>query len=200
MQVVKKIATAILGYSKTKLGEMVESGTPVRIAKVYGIASTKETKTTTFGDSLKFGGQFKLENALTGDVFAGSELYLPRVCEPYLAGAMDHKETNADGTDKLDADGDPIWKTRPVEFAFWLIISKGTKKSADDAGFQWSFEPVLNEGRSDPLARLALAFGASKPAAPAAPTSDAPSASADAAPATAETATAPAEAKTKTKK
>lgn len=164
MQVVKKIATAILGYSKTKLGEMVESGTPVKLAKVYGIAQSKETKTTTFGDSLKFSGQFKMENALTGEVYAGSELYLPRVCEPYLAGAMNQKETNPDGSDKLDADGDPIWKVRPVEFAFWLIISKGTKKTADDAGFQWSFEPVLNEGRSDPLARLALAFGGSSAA------------------------------------
>ena len=140
MEITRKITIA--GINGVRGGFAVKEGDPVSlIARVMGLARRVEVKTTTYGDSLKFVGEFRAINA-DGEEFAGPVIYLPKPADELLSAAL--VEAGEKG----------------VQFAFDIFIESVPKKTPLDRGYQFKVKPLLDTKPSDPLAAMMAALPA----------------------------------------
>lgn len=144
----------------------VKSRTPFLAARIFGIARSVEVKTTTYGDSLKFVGEFRGING-DGEEFAAPVAYLVPPADSMLRDAL------------LTSAG------APVNFAFDIFVAPTPKKTAVDRGYEFKVKPLLDTKPSDPLAALMASANAApipkkEPAATPAPALAAPEAAAPA--------------------
>jgi hypothetical protein len=151
MEIARKITIA--GINGVRGGFDVKPDAPVTLmARVMGLARKVEVKTTTYGDSLKFVGEFRAINA-DGEEFAAPVIYLPKPADEMLAEALTEAGENG------------------VQFAFDIFIEPVPKKTPVDRGYQFKVKPLLDTKPSDPLAALmaglpAPAVRAKQPALP----------------------------------
>ncbi len=68
--------------------EQVFKDKSIDLMDVYGVITRSTLVTSDYGDSVKFGGQFRAVNLATGEMFSSTVLYLPKFLEDELAGAM----------------------------------------------------------------------------------------------------------------
>lgn len=60
----------------------------IDIMDVYGVITRTSIVSSDYGDSVKFGGQFRAMNLETGELFRSSVLYLPKFMQDEIAGSM----------------------------------------------------------------------------------------------------------------
>lgn len=152
MEIVSKLTLKTIG-AQPKPHSVKEN---TALASVYGRVRGKKVGQSTFGDFIKFEGEFEGVNIATGEVFRSGALILPKVLESLLAGAVDGENT--------------------VDFAV-EIWAKPSEKG--NTGYEYGVKPLIEPAASDELAALRNQVKAALPA-PAAP---AAAADADAKPA-----------------
>lgn len=134
MEVARKITVA--GINNVRGGFTIAPDAPMTlIARVMGLARSVSLKPTTFGDSLKFSGEFRAINA-DGEEFAAPVVFLPKPADELLAEALNGAGENG------------------VQFAFDIFIEAVPKKTPIDRGYQFRVKPLLDTKPSDPLAAL----------------------------------------------
>ena len=163
MELKKKLsAKTIVGKVKALLpkndkGEII-NGSPVALMRVYGICNGIKTGTSTFGEWIAFTGNFKAVRLSDGEVFAGSQLFVPDVVTELLGPVV----RAAQGAD--------------VEFAFDI----GAQGTETEVGYEYMVQPLMKIEESAPLlaleARLNLAALPAPTSAPAADPAPAPEA------------------------
>ncbi|WWT39187.1 ssDNA binding protein [Enterobacteria phage PRDteal] len=111
------------------------------LASIYGRVRGKKVGQSTFGDFIKFEGEFEGVNIATGEVFRSGALILPKVLESLLAGAVDGENT--------------------VDFAV-EIWAKPSEKG--NTGYEYGIKPLIEPAASDELAALRNQVKAALPA------------------------------------
>lgn len=144
MELKKKLsAKTIVGKVKALLpkddnGNIINDS-PVALMRIYGICNGIKTGTSTFGEWVAFTGNFKAIRLSDGEVFSGSQLFVPEVVTELLAPVV----RAAQGAD--------------VEFAFDI----GAKGTDTEVGYEYMVNPLMKIEESAPLlaleARLNLA-------------------------------------------
>lgn len=161
MELKKKIsAKTIVGKVKALLPKdekgAIKNGEAVALMRVYGICSGIKTGVSTFGEWIAFTGNFKAVRLSDGEVFAGSQLFVPDVVTELLGPVV----RAAQGAD--------------VEFAF-DIDAQGTET---EVGYEYLVKPLMKIEESAPL--LALEARLNLAALPAPATAQQPAATAQA--------------------
>lgn len=161
MELKKKLsAKTIVGKVKVLLpknekGEII-NGSPVALMRVYGICNGIKSGVSTFGEWIAFTGNFKAVRLSDGEVFAGSQLFVPDVVTELLGPVV----RAAQGAD--------------VEFAFDI----GAQGTETEVGYEYMVQPLMKIEESAPLlaleARLNLAALPAPTSAPAAAPAPAP--------------------------
>lgn len=149
-QVIGKVPTEIVDITSTD-GAGVTSTTKEKrgiaqlLMRITGIATGFKIVPTPFGDSIGFLGQFECTNALTGEIYRSSKLYLPDIAADLMLPYVEAAEGN------------------PVEFAFDI----GAKPAGNAYGYEYTVTPLIEVTDSDPLRALTNRLLASAPALPA---------------------------------
>lgn len=115
------------------------------LCAVYGRADRMELGSTTFGEYVKFKGQFEAQNIATGEIFQSGELIVPEIVSDLITGAMEANEGQA------------------VEFAFIITAIADKKEGGQGRGYQFTAKPLIEEQKSDPLAMLRAKVTSSVP-------------------------------------
>lgn len=144
MELKKKLsAKTIVGKVKALLpkdekGNII-NGSPIALMRIYGICNGIKSGVSTFGEWIAFTGNFKGIRLSDGEVFAGSQLFVPDVVTELLAPVV----RAAQGAD--------------VEFAFDI----GAQGTETEVGYEYMVQPLMKIEESAPLlaleARLKLA-------------------------------------------
>lgn len=132
---VSKVAMPKLGFDKVTLKELVagsESG-HVELAHYMGVVNSGEILSTTYGESVKFRGNFGAVRSDFTKAIRGAVCYLPRVAEDFLSNALEA----ADGA---------------VTIAFTI---GAVKNEASAVGYEFTVTPLLEAEAADPLLTLA---------------------------------------------
>lgn len=112
------------------------NGKKTDLCSIAGVARRCESVNTTFGESIRFIGDFIAVNLQTGEVFRANRAFFPKVVEGELESAV-----RGNGN---------------VEFAFKISIIP----DADSAtGYVYHAEPVQKVRESDQVAALAEKIG-----------------------------------------
>lgn len=149
MEIVSKLTLKTIG-AQPKPHSVKEN---TALASIYGRVRGKKVGQSTFGDFIKFEGEFEGVNLATGEVFRSGALILPKVLESLLAGAVDGENT--------------------VDFAV-EVWAKPSEKG--NTGYEYGIKPLIEPAASDELAQLRQTVKAAalpapaKEAAPEAPT------------------------------
>lgn len=131
---------------------------PREIAKIFGSARQFAVGTTTYGDFVKFKGDFEAINMATGETFRSNSLLVPQILENMLVQALLDAGARAGKTKTAkdaEVQGDPA--TAPVEFAVIVgVRPAGSKDGAAPAGtgYEFTLKPLVELRDSDPLAHL----------------------------------------------
>lgn len=134
MQIMKKMSVGAM--NDIRGGFVVgENSKTFLAARIMGIAQSVKVKTTTFGESLAFNGEFRGINQ-HGEEFASATCYLVSPADQLLSSAL------------LSADG------ASVNFAFDIFVSPVPKKTPIDRGYEYKVKPLLETKPSNPLAAL----------------------------------------------
>jgi hypothetical protein len=173
--------------------ETVQRGVKQNLMRVFGQCDKTKPIVTNFGESTEFQGQFEATNALTGEVFRSTKLFLPPLVEglvkEQVEGALLAAEkAAAEAGTKFDGKAG-------VQFAFDI----GADSANNAHGYQYTIVPLTAPSQADPLALMKAALLGNAPAlqiAGAAPTETPASAMID----TEQEASEAAASKTKTKK
>ena len=112
----------------------VEKGESYAIAHLYGSASKHDVVTTTFGDSVRFLGNFEGVNVKTGEHYRAGKAFLPSIVSEILADAVDKLE-----------DG------QSVDFAFEIGVEYSEK---GNTGYSYTVKPLVKLQESDSLSHL----------------------------------------------
>lgn len=83
VKVLRKISTKSV-YGKIKKG--IEA--PIAVMRVYGSVMSVQEKSTDYGISYKFVGQFKAVHGETLETYKASVMFLPGIAEEMLLGSM----------------------------------------------------------------------------------------------------------------
>ncbi|WWT38288.1 ssDNA binding protein [Enterobacteria phage PRDfuchsia] len=149
MEIVSKLTLKTIG-AQPKPHSVKEN---TALASIYGRVRGKKVGQSTFGDFIKFEGEFEGVNLATGEVFRSGALILPKVLESLLAGAVDGENTT-------------------VDFAV-EVWAKPSEKG--NTGYEYGIKPLIEPAASDELAQLRQTV---KAAALPAPAKEAPAAAA----------------------
>lgn len=101
------------------------------LMQVMGIVTGSMIKSSQYGDSIGFKGQFKATNVETGEVYRSGVCYLPGVASDLVAGGM------GEGVNSL-------------EFAFGISV----KPADNPIGYEYIVASLLDVSESDPLEAL----------------------------------------------
>ncbi|WWT37761.1 ssDNA binding protein [Enterobacteria phage PRDaquamarine] len=127
MEIVSKLTLKTIG-AQPKPHSVKEN---TALASIYGRVRGKKVGQSTFGDFIKFEGEFEGVNLATGEVFRSGALILPKVLESLLAGAVDGENT--------------------VDFAV-EVWAKPSEKG--NTGYEYGIKPLIEPAASDELAQL----------------------------------------------
>lgn len=125
--------------AKNVVGNIVAPpiGVEKELLVLMGFVKSSEIKTTTFGDSTGFHGDFKAINVETGEEFRSGTCYLPDVASDLLANA-------------LAASNGAV-----VEFGFKVsIIGVKSKIDGEANKYEYRCKPLMEASENDPLAAL----------------------------------------------
>ena len=135
MEIAKKISVGTInGMRGGFVCDYEKSKEPFFAARIVGIASAVETKVTTYGDSLKFTGEFQATN-MDGEIVAAPVAYLVAPADGMLKDAL-------------------ISTKQPVRFAFDIYVQPTPKKNPGDRGYEYKVKPLLESKPSDPLGEM----------------------------------------------
>lgn len=110
----------------------VEEGAKIALARVFGRSNGCKVKTSDYGESFAFSGNFEAVRLADGEVFKSSKVFLPKTIEGLLAEAHSSSED-------------------PIDFA----IEVGVKHAKNAFGYEWTVRPLIeNTGAADQLAHL----------------------------------------------
>lgn len=126
-QFIKKISV------KNCYGKVSAADAPMDILQVVGIATGSRTGESTYGPWVSLRGTFQATNLQTGEVFRGSECFLPDIGVDMVLVALNSKDAQA------------------VEFA----VNVSIKKSESPIGYEYTVTPLMKLQENDPLAALA---------------------------------------------
>lgn len=167
MQALKKITIGTINGKRG--GFTVKEGDPDRVVgRIFGRADSVATKSSNYGDYLRFTGMIKAINEDREESFS-PVLILPSPADTLLAGALEND------TAKMG-----------VQFAFDIILRAMPKKNPTDRGYEFIVKPLLETEANDPLKAMQAALPPLPDATPkqaALPGTDAASAAPAAAPA-----------------
>lgn len=116
-----------------KMWEKDKKSARIEVLDIIGIARKAKPGTSTYGDYLRFAGQFKATNLLTKQEFTAGACILPAFLEEQLFSVMGAEAVN------------------DVQFAFRISVvydDKGARK------YQYAAQPLLKAAENDPLAML----------------------------------------------
>lgn len=105
----------------------------VAIVRIVGIATRLVTGESDYGPWVKFKGNFKATNLLTGEEFRSGSCLMPEVASDLVEGAM-----CGEGVDG-------------VNFAFDILL---VPDDSSATGYVYQAEPLIDYTESDPLALL----------------------------------------------
>lgn len=105
------------------------------VARIAGLVSSVNPKTTTFGVSYEFIGEFLATN-MDGEMIAGPKCYLPSPADGLLVAAV-------------DAAGG-----KSVEFGFDIFVQEVPKTKPSDIGYEYKIKPLIELKVSSPLEKL----------------------------------------------
>ena len=90
VEFLKKITTSEIGLPKSVIEKLTEANPDdnLEIARIVGIATSSEIKTTKYGDSIKFMGQFEAQNVVTGQKYRAKILYVPSIAQDMIDTMM----------------------------------------------------------------------------------------------------------------
>lgn len=159
------------GEVVTKDGEpvykTVQRGIKQNLMRVFGQCDAMKPITTNFGTSMEFQGQFEATNALTGEVYRSSKLFIPDLVESIIVAQVE--AALAAGKEAADAAGVPFNGKAGVQFAFDI----GADSANNAHGYQYTITPLVQAAANDPMEALRaqllgniapLAIGNSAPA------------------------------------
>lgn len=143
MKLLKKMSHSSLNSSTpAAVKALVDaSAAPIFICRIIGLCRGQEVIKTTFGDSLKFKGEFRGWGA-DGEESMAPVAYLPSPFDELLSQQIN------------DLQGDDGKKAVTVEFGLdvFAIADKGT------VGYKFIVKPLIEAAASDPLAALTKSF------------------------------------------
>lgn len=143
MKLLKKMSHSSLNSSTpAAVKALVDASTaPIFICRIIGLCRGQEVIKTTFGDSLKFKGEFRGWGA-DGEESMAPVAYLPSPFDELLSQQIN------------DLQGDDGKKAVTVEFGLdvFAIADKGT------VGYKFIVKPLIEAAASDPLAALTKSF------------------------------------------
>lgn len=120
----------------------IEEGAKIPLARIFGRSQGAKLKTSDYGESFAFSGNFEAVRISDGATFKSSKVFLPKTIEGLLAAA--HNESD-----------------EPIDFA----IEVGVKNAKNAFGYEWTVTPLIeNTGAADQLAHLRPAALAALPA------------------------------------
>jgi hypothetical protein len=127
------------GEVVTKDGEpvykTVQRGIRQNLMRVFGQCDNVKPITTQYGTSIEFQGNFEATNAITGEVFRSTKLFLPDIIEGLV-----HSEVQA----ALEASDNG---KAGVQFAFDI----GADSANNAHGYQYTITPLTKPTAADPL-------------------------------------------------
>lgn len=117
--------------------EAPKVGEETQLMSIIGYAKAYEMKTTAYGDSVQFKGDFKATNASTGELFRSDVCYLPDVAAGLLRNALD----SSSGA--------------PVEFGFAIsVIGVKGRKDGEPNKYEYRCKPLMKAAENDPMLAL----------------------------------------------
>jgi len=131
----EQVKIAILGKITPKaiFGGTIEIG---KTAQLAGVVQRYETKTTTYGESLCFIGEFAAKPEGENVIYTSSKMYCPKILESLL-------ET------QLNAAAAASGEVAPLEFTFKLSVNEDTAKTSK-TGYQFGIEVVRDFSENKP--------------------------------------------------
>ena len=111
-------------------------GEEIALCVIMGYAKTFENKTTTYGDSTAFHGDFKGINVETGEDFRSGTCYLPDVASDLLKNALD---------------------TNPgiIEFGFNIsVVGVKGRTEGENGKYEYRCTPLMKASENDPMLAL----------------------------------------------
>jgi len=137
-KILKKVSVATVCNKPKTFFKTLEKETP--IMRIFGMARKYDIGTSTYGDYLKFYGEFQAIDLDSGEISMGAVAFLPSPIDALLKAQID----------ALSEEG-----KRPVEFAFDISVIPDSKT---EVGFQYRVSTLEETKVSDPLAALAARF------------------------------------------
>ena len=111
-------------------------GEEILLCLIMGYAKTFEIKTTTFGDSIAFHGDFKGVNAETGEDFRSGTVYLPDVASDLLKNVLDAN-------------------SGIIEFGFTIsVIGVKGRTEGENGKYEYRCMPMMKAAENDPMLAL----------------------------------------------
>ena len=118
--------------------EAVQRGIKQNLMRVFGQCDKIKLGNTAYGETVEFQGQFEAIDALTGEVYRGSRLFLPPVIQEMVRAEVLAAEA-ANGEGKAG-----------VQFAFDI----GADSANNAHGYQYTITPLTAPSAADPLAAM----------------------------------------------
>lgn len=118
--------------------ESVQRGIKQALMRVFGQCDKIKLGNTAYGETVEFQGQFEAIDALTGEVYRGSRLFLPPVIQEMVRAEVLAAEA-ANGEGKAG-----------VQFAFDI----GADSANNAHGYQYTITPLTAPSAADPLAAM----------------------------------------------
>lgn len=148
----RKITSKEIGLLPKAMSEMVTAedynGKPIRVMRVYGMASGQKPGRSDNGEYIGFFGQFEAINLITGEKFRSKKLILGAIGEMTLSDALTRAQA-----DNPEAQ---------IEFGADITVQKKTNTKGGGWEHQWGFIPLLRpeyDGSNDALSKLGASLG-----------------------------------------
>ena len=103
----------------------------IPVARIFGRANSCKSKTSDFGESFQFNGNFEATRLSDGEIFRSSKLFLPKVLEGLMADAL---QTSDEALD--------------------FVVEIGVQYSKNAHHYEWTVKPLMESQQADQLAHL----------------------------------------------
>ena len=135
MEIVKKITTAIVEDITTKYdGKKAKVEKSLDVMRVVGVCNGYDIKTTQYGDSFCFKGDFLAIRLDNKTEYKSAQLYLPAIAATILATAID------------------VNPEVKIQFAYDIFLNP--PKGKNDKGYEWGVRPLIESADNDPVRSL----------------------------------------------
>lgn len=164
MKLLKKItAKDVLGpvialVKELKIGVLTDAYAVAGIAKGY------ETGVSTYGEWVRFSGDFQATNYLTGEVCRAAKAHVPEVLQDAIMVGLGELEGVIQSTP-----GGNITKyqlNQPIEFAFKVAIRRNENNEDGSISYEYVTTPLVEMAENDSLSHLTKLLEAPKKEAP----------------------------------